>query len=60
MGCYSFIVPPTSRLMLHTYRELNMHLMNTCKEFSNLGEGISLEEEGISGWEFVLREEFEG
>lgn len=37
-----------------------MHLMNTHKEFSKLGEGISLEEEGISGWEFVLREEFEG
>lgn len=37
-----------------------MHLMNTRKEFSNLAEGISLEEEGISGWEFVLREEFEG
>ena len=37
-----------------------MHLMNTHKEFSKLGEGISLEEEGISGWEFVLREELEG
>ena len=37
-----------------------MHLMNTHKEFSKLGEGISLEEEGISGWEFVLRKELEG
>ena len=34
--------------------------MNTRKEFSKLGEGISLEGEGVSGWEFVLREDFEG
>lgn len=33
--------------------------MNPQKEFSKLGEGIALEEEGTFGWEFILAEAFE-